>query len=630
MRQPLIYIEDRIVDLDPRTNMALTYQINEIGDAKDRRTTGTNRAKALFTENNNELFGYANVVQSLSDVPKRIIPVRFDNGDDIYYGNLYIDKANDGYDIQFITGSNGLFSAIEGKKLSDLITLSEYDTTWGTPFMLTYYGATTSPTFLINDDGTLPTGTRVVNLQKQYYSLYVRDIFQKIIQEAGYTFEGSLFTDELYNDLVLPFTNEKPKKDSDLKVEAFVSADYNFTVNSNTKEPVLFDDDSVLGVDVWSQWFITPSLTYFHPLSAGDSKLELFLDIKLNVVNPNSGWFPIRVVLMKQNVVTGAIQTESIIGEYYQAWNGQRKQIKYSGDIIKQSSDNYFIAVWSTQQTGTGTIYENSYVKITPNEDAAYGDFWSFRQNMPDITQKDFLKSIMQLTGAIVDTDPLTMKARFELFETITSEASKANAVNIDKYLSGKPKEIDYHPDGVSQKNWLRFKKDERVTEFYGDSFFTVGDETLAKESTLLTLPFAAAMKVISLNGLDVYQILRQFNGSDVTPQPRLLVHRSETGLSPVITFADGGTVGTDSEYHYGSFDDVDFKALLNRYFTNRIEVLNDYRKVTETAFFDANFINQLDLFTPVYSHIYSSYFIINKIPSYQSGKPCNIELIRT
>ena len=636
MSQPLIYIDNELVDLDPRFNMALTYQINEIGDTKDRRTTGTNRAKALFTEKNNALFGYSNVVQSLSESTKKIIPALFDNGSGVYYGDLYIDKISDGYDIQFLTGNNGFFNSIEGKKLSDLITLDEYNRNWSSGFMVAAYGSATSPTFIIQDDGTLPSGTRVVNVQKQFWSLYASDVFQKIIEEAGYTFDGSLFSNNLYQSLILPFTNDKPKKDSDLKVEAFTSADYTINFSGTTKEKLLFDDDSVLGVDVFNQWTITPTYTYFRPAIVSDAKLELFLDVTLNVPNPSVGFKLAEILLMKESVVTGAVSVVKVVGSYFKGWNGQRRQIKYSGDMINYQTANYFLALYPLDNTGTATIYEESFVKITPVEDAVYGDIWSFRQNMPDITQKDFIKAIMQITGAIIDTDVLNQSVRFELFETITSEDAKSTAVNIDEFLSGKPKEIDEHPDGHAQKNWLRFKKDERVTEYYGDSFFTIEDETLPKESTLVTLPFAASMKKPKLIDLDVWEVLRTYNGADVTPQPRLLVKSVQTGLSPAITFLDGGTVGTSTEYHYGSFDDyvnsdyqVDWKSILNTLYVNRIEVLKNYKKVTETAHFNANFINQLDLFDPVFSHYYSAFFIINKITSYQSGKTCNVELIR-
>jgi len=218
--------------------------------------------------------------------------------------------------------------------------------------------------------------------------------------------------------------------------------------------------------------------------------------------------------------------------------------------------------------------------------------------------------------------------------------SNKRRAINIDDFIDTTKKEsIDLHPDSYCQHNWLRFKKDENVTEFYGDGDLTINDNTLAFEKKILELPFAASETSVKLIDLLVAAVLRIKDGAAVTPQPRILLPQLQEVSNPGgdginLTSPTLGPVYNLDLYNGYFLDNtqgfsMDGNSILVDNYLDVSALLNAYKKVTGNYIFSTNFINQLDLFNPVFSQIYNSYFIINKIASYQPGKSCAVELIR-
>jgi len=632
MSQPLLYINDQLVDLDPATRVAVTYQINEIADLKDRRTLGTNRFNALFTDRNKAILNYANLVQSAETITKNTISARLETGAGTYTGYVVVVSVSDkGFDLQFLSGNAELFNIIKGKKLSDL-DLTDISTWWSSLYMYDRYGAEESPTFLVIDDGNLPETGRDIDVSEHYYSIYIRTLFERIITDAGFTFTGSMFQDYRYLNSFLPFTNKVPLKIDNIEdTLAWLTNEQEQTAVPITGYESLSFPKVIQ--DIKGQWNNTNSK--FTAAMSGN--VNISVGGQMDYSNPNFlvayGYITVWIngtLVYTENlaIATGGTGTVTV--------NFTTNQNILYGDEIEIKCSSF-----TTVPTTTATYKEGLSIYIEFNETdptLLFGDFWNWKYNLPDILQTDFFKAVLQLTGSIIETDGLKQQVRIEKFQNIVANTN--NAINIDSFINTSPKEaIDLHPDEYAQKNWLRYKKDDNVTEFFGDGNITINDNTLKDEKEILKLPFAASESSVRLDGLNVATVLRIIDGKDVTPQPRILLKQIQEVFTPSgdginLTSPTHGTVFNQDLFN-GYFIDpsldysMDFDSIINDNYLFFSLMLNNYKKITPNFYFSPNFINQLDLFDPVFSQYYNSYFLINKITNYIPGYTCKAELIK-
>jgi uncharacterized protein YqkB len=72
-------------------------------------------------------------------------------------------------------------------------------------------------------------------------------------------------------------------------------------------------------------------------------------------------------------------------------------------------------------------------------------------------------------------------------------------------------------------------------------------------------------------------------------------------------------------------FDD----RLIDDYFAFVDTFVDGTKAITVSMLLDAEDINTLDPFLPVYIQRYGSYFFVNRVNSWIANKPCKVELIR-
>jgi len=639
MSQPLLFVNDKLVDLDPAFKVAINFQLNEIADIKGRRTVGTNRFYGLLTNNNKFIFEHAEMVQTTSRLHRNRINARLITGGTTYTGFVIVDEVDEkGYSLQFLSGNAELFKAIEGKKISDL-DLTSFNREWNRVEMSNVYSSFTSPTFHIVDNGYLSESSRSVDVRKQYYSVYVYTIFEKILTEAGFTFYGSLFSDPRYLRSAIPFTNDKPIHTNEWLLQPLCKVNIKPDLFSVTLGTPLTTESFYMGFD-------NDSTGGFY-----DKSNEVTLGpLVVDTVNPPAAYWKTR------RAINIEIKSTMVITVYN--FNGSLSylRINVGGDEYIHSAGNGTFTINFLSQLGRavdGTVtaslsITNCQVQVSgfvqidpidvPSDTTIYfGELWEFPINLPDITQADFLKAILQMTGSIIETDGLDLSVRIETYKTMTNEAAKQRAVNIDQFIdhSVKPKN-EIHPTGYFQKTWFRYLSDENVRSEYGDYYLSINDNTLPASGTALTLPFAASEFSTAMSDLNMAAVLRVKNGNDIVPKPRILYRANiENVTSNPILLTDGSNTFTKLAFSKFTFNDpfenvsLDWKHLLFDCYSELNAALNDFNKITPRFYFSTNFINQMDLFDPVFSQYFNSYFMINKVENYVDDLPCKAELIK-
>ena len=200
-----LWIDGYRIDVEPE-RISQTFQNNTLGDVKDRQLNFTNTIKVYSTGLNERFFGHLLELNNQSDKPYKYLPAKIvEDGLEINVGSATITKSNDEYvELHIYSGNNSLYESINNKSILDLdwsdlnhelthaIAQNSFDGS------LPYIYALSNQTTLTNRDGYL---------ENWLPSVYEWWIFNKIFEEAGFEYEGDLFsTDDFKEPVINPVT----------------------------------------------------------------------------------------------------------------------------------------------------------------------------------------------------------------------------------------------------------------------------------------------------------------------------------------------------------------------------------------------------------------------------------------
>jgi hypothetical protein len=217
-----IYLEGASVDLDKNIDTDLTYSIADIEDFETRKTTYSKTVSIPATANNNFLFGnyfdanienpYDSLVENVgvnfNPLKKAFVQVLVDNVE-VFAGVLRlleIKQLEDGsivYECALFGSLGGLFTAVGDKMLTDLdwsaysapFNLPDIKGSWSRTdwiYTMANYGLVT----------TTPPSEWSFRIDSFRPSFFLKTIYNKILEEAGYT-SNNFFTNNLEKLLLI-------------------------------------------------------------------------------------------------------------------------------------------------------------------------------------------------------------------------------------------------------------------------------------------------------------------------------------------------------------------------------------------------------------------------------------------
>lgn len=246
--------------------------------------------------------------------------------------------------------------------------------------------------------------------------------------------------------------------------------------------------------------------------------------------------------------------------------------------------------------------------------------------NLPDISQVDFIQSLCDMFGVFPIINPIPKKddeTGKRTVEFVSIDTLFKNKVS--RYVYGKkfndwtdrlitdPNdiEISFSKDGYYQRNYLRYTEDDTVTGDY-NGYFDIPDKRLEKEGDLIELPFAAS---------DGDKIMMFSEEKDSNNNITYSFEDFESRIMSVIKRADGKCGLT--------FDGLDFKSLLSKYYSRYIELVQDMYLITVTVELNALDLKNIDYTYPVYFKQFGRYFGIVEIQANSADDNCEVTLMR-
>lgn len=298
-----------LLDLDYDKDILINMSVADVIDIFNRTTTYSETFEIPDTPNNRKIFGFISelnydsflfnpnkradcqilidkVVTYRGTISLNSIKTNYKSGDRRYICNFQSNLNNFYKNIgeKYLTDLTGLDSCSHIYNLENIIHSWTQSYGNGYYYPLIDYGKIITLTnstyteiasgFNINSIGGTLTSTSSVTIDQMYPAVYVRRIIDQIFYDSGYDYISNFFNDNLFNNLIIPFSNNYLKasyKPIDVNYK-----DILFGTSSTTDHKILwhFDLAGIMPIDQYMECLSLPSIT---------SKTQSFIHINNEV-----------------------------------------------------------------------------------------------------------------------------------------------------------------------------------------------------------------------------------------------------------------------------------------------------------------------------------------------------------
>ena len=649
-----LLVEGKSLDVFPNEVISLVLAINDLASIKNREGNYSNKFEIPSTSSNNKVLGYPNelnLITGFRPTKSRNAVILID-GLDIERGFIQVEQYNSkskSFNVSFFSGNTDWMDDISDRKLSE-IKLSKYDHVWSAANVAASMSNTEGYIYPLIDYGRyFPTSDNNTELVNWMPAMYTHTLVRQMFADIGWKVGGSTFLDPIFNKHIIPFSLKEINVSQDiLDNNGFGSQ--NATGSYAKGSPIIFPDvvsgnnlgnyDNTTGVYTATESFTASIYAYwFYSSSKPAASTRIQIRVNGSVVLQVSGW-----------VIQGSIGISQ-------------------GDTVH-------ISVNATNQEGTnGTKIQNNKFYLTPLNEISDGVTLRISDTLPDMTQEDFIKTIFNQFGIIFTSDNLSKTVYLNRFEDIKNNIGKAIDWT-DKVDISRDIEIDYTElvSGYGKVNTYGYEKnvDNQITPsvkpFGGNGSFVINNDFLSKEEEIFNSEFTYSDNKVAFNGRINLMYIPRFTSHvinekspDFDPLPRCSICVNDISVSDIFSgletslniVGDNGTSNVTTvpyTYFNASFygipdvDDVNqslsfgdniipkgHRNLLESYYPDYINILNNPRRVTGYFLLNERDINNLDFLVPIYlGGQLNNYFYINKVSDYRPSEKgvTKVELI--
>jgi len=664
MNQLQLFINDSLVDLSDDSQIALTFQINNLAEVKNQQGNTSNQFKLPLTQHNRRVLGFPDEVALCSDAPYKKYPAKLvqDGLEIIPYGVAELNGIdNDTASITVISGNVDFFDAIDGKLYDMGTAFKPYEHKCTVDNVAASQSKTSGWIYPVIDYGNLPSHPNAINVNNLRPGFFIKTAIDEIVKATGYKASGSLLTDPLYPKLIVQFSNSSWEHGNEYQNADATSnphactvkthADQNFGDNNDYAGRIAFYNQTEDVNHLWQhgqQYYRAPA-----SISASVT-LEFSVEI-IGELSKNKQGEHFGIVLRLKKHSSGDVlnnitidlgsNTQRVSGSFYKR---VANNIKISCELDLIAGEGVYVEyLVNHNKHGVITIKKDSTLTITTKrQKVLYGHDVQCERIFPDISAKDLLKDTLQRFGIICQTDNAKRTVSFNSFRDIVDN------IPVAKNWSGKcldqGKSISFQLGGYAQENKLKYKEDDAVLPAgFADAVIKVDNATLPALADLFESQFAPTLNTPYLSSTVAQIKMIDADSSDFSTgvTPRILIDQKlplEGGKT--VTFTDGqGQYKTVNDYistpyfyktdapqgdGYGQ-PSLKFDDLRKKYYPELEKILKQTKKVVRYFLLSPRDILELDLMIPVYLEQDSTYYYINKIDAWRKGQATKVELVK-
>jgi hypothetical protein len=668
-----LFIGNTAADLPKGTVIALTLQVHDLTNLESRNGNFTNNIKLPLTNLNKGLLGFPHDVNSQSSIPYSRIEAQMQIDGVTISGFLQVNSATQfEADCVFFSGNSDFFDLLGDKKLNDL-DLSDFDSYWNidglTPNTFSTKTNTTGVIWPIIEYGTdevyrTLTNAFTVNPKTLRPAIFVHSLMNKIAELTGYTFTGDFLADNRYLKEFVPIVTNDPKHSDTynaLQVFEARKVGSSQTILAGATDKITFATE----VSDPAGNYANPDFT-IPATGLYDFSVTYLITYGVLASNPPA----LRLMAEDQNGNTTIL---------YQYDFTSPSMVLPDSFVMENVNVSQGSIVYVEVEAGdTNAIFNASLFdgvfKCTEVKDTVIGytNLFECTGNMPEMSLKEFVKSLVQRYNLILVTDVVAQIAQFVTYD----EVYNAEPLDWTDKLNVSNHSIAFHPDFFAQNNQFRWADETNNPPDYANGNIDIGDTTLKKELITIQQPFAASLDVIRFDNQNVMQIpLLEFDEQSVaagdvpaiaspneivvssatptiltglgftttllyklvTVKPRI-GYIDNTLMTEELVYDDGTTTAQNSttepltHFWNNSAYNLTFTAnsdgLIDNYTTLTFS-LDKFKKLKALFNLKATDALGFDFKRRIFIQHLGTFYV-NKISNYQPGKLTEVELIKT
>jgi len=661
------------MDLSGSESIAGSYSIADFANIQNRQSNVSIEFQLPLTNRNKKNIENLQIPNNASRLPYRILTSRLTvNGINMNMERAIIRKVDSKITLRLFGGNKGFFDLISPLNINQC-DLSEFDHDWTWSEIQTRLNSTSGNVYSLINYGLLSNVANRVDCERLFQSVFSHSIVRAMIENQGYQFAGNILDDPDFLLDIIPFSNSRTKY-SDAFVEnhnasfalsadelnlvgVVTTPDY-YKVSLNT---VVDDPGSHISYDgTLMQLVYTPEKNYqakFHvKLTMHDAEFLGVFNYRVKVFRdgdavPLAEWYGVTAAM--DGGVYGVKFDKT--SEYVSIDAGDKIYLEaniYNGGTL---TNHHTLIVGGVDVSGN---YISQMDVIVNDAGPSYGDFWETAANLPEISQPDFLRYVLQEYGCLIHVNEIKKIVTINKFTKVIQ--NKTIAKDWSSKVVTNSTATEYELKQYSQTNHCRYQDDDAVVKPDGTDFdVLIDNETLDPEQDLFVSPFAATMPVIRLQSQVNVEVIDLTGDYDKTyfdhdddsgtadvlqidyqrlrnVKPRILHNRAETSFT--MHFYSGNSWKfSSSNFCRPYFIDINmsfnlgWQYLIPMYSQEFVDILQFYRIITEKIRLNEIDINQLDHFIPVWIEKHYSYFYISLVDQFlfTQKSPTAVRLVK-
>jgi hypothetical protein len=622
----ILYINGQQVDLDPEQIIAQTKQVNDLNSLENRQANYTNKFKVPKTAGNLRIMQFLSLTGNTSPVPyqENLCSLYSDNGECfIYNGRAVVSDNGDNFDITVYDGIIELFKKIENQSLSE-IDLSDIIHTKNITTVKNSWSASGNLKYryiLADYNGkTGNTANNEVNIDYLVPSVNVRYIWDRIFEKNGFTYSGSVFDTEDFNNLWMTFP--KGVDNGESEEEVFLADDTD--VGASNFHPAYFL--TTMSTSALNSNYIYPQQKHRHIKFKTSGKYRIEVTGKINSDRDY------RIILGKN--ANGINNPYSVpLYAYIKEYQRMQEEITQASYTFDADSNDTFCVVIKKIKTNFHVSKNKAIIRIVKVNESAY----DFQEALSEFAVKDFLKEVVHRFGLTILKDKYSNHYTFlTLAETLQNAD---NADWSDKFISKKNEKYVY--GSYAQKNWFRYNYNDKESSF-NDFHLEVPNVNLEEKKDLIKSKIYSPEKYTTqfLNGQSrVYKLWEKELEEQSGENESRITYKSldkryyflkampqTRNISLYSEYLNDSTAV--SNYYIESFSKLSFFDIIQQYYNPLRLMLNTSKVITAEFWLKDTDIVNFDFSKLYYIKQLSSYFLMNKINNYVPGKPTKCEMI--
>lgn len=444
-----LFIDYKQCELTKEEIIALSYGVNRLTDIQSRQGYYSNTFRLPKTPTNLEIFGYPDQLNA-TDTKRfqRLTAWIESDGVQVVYGFAQLQSVSEELEVVVKGGNSDWIDLMKDKTLDEL-DLSDLDHIQNLANVTAnrFNDYTSHYVYPDIDYGLIKNLDGSISHLMLFPSVFIKTLIDRSFSEAGLTLTNVLDSVELYQQLVMPFTNDEMLHSEEWvekklfrahvpshTIDVVTGASTWYSGIDNASTGGFFDNDSQITLGAWDN--STP-LAGYTPNEPVDQTFTAVIEFTV------TNWINTTSILSFGFVNVGVLESYVNYAHSDAEGNGT-----FTATISARTITELFQTI-EVDSTFVGVTIDSAIISNEATDVYIRGSEWNFSKNLPtNFKQLDLIKYVVNAFSLIIVPDMVNNHVEFVYFDDVPN--------NVPEDWSDK---LDITEDSIIVPNYGDYKR---------------------------------------------------------------------------------------------------------------------------------------------------------------------------